>query len=93
MVAWTDKAKSSLRNIFNYIKEDSPFYAKEVKKKFIFESKKLSDFLKLGRIVPEVEDDNIRELFIYSYRMIYQIVDNNVFILTIIHSIQEFSNL
>ncbi|MBN2834785.1 MAG: type II toxin-antitoxin system RelE/ParE family toxin [Candidatus Delongbacteria bacterium] len=69
MVAWTGKAKSSLRNIFNYIREDSSFYAEEVKKKFIYESKKLSDFPKLGRIVPEVEDENIRELFIYSYRI------------------------
>ncbi len=93
MVAWTDKAKSSLKNIFYYIKEDSPFYAEEVKKKFIFESKKLSDFPKLGRIVPEVENDNIRELFVYSYRMIYQIIDSDIFILTIIHSRQDFSNL
>jgi toxin ParE1/3/4 len=93
LVAWTDKAKFSLRNIFYYIKKDSPFYATEVKNKFLFESQKLSDFPKLGRIVPEVEDENIRELFIYSYRMIYQIIDNNIFILTIIHSKQNLHNL
>ncbi len=89
MVIWTGKAKSSLKAIYNYIKVDSQFYAEEVRTKFIYESRKLEDFPKLGRIVPETEKENIRELFIYSYRMLYEIRDENVFILSIIHSKQN----
>lgn len=90
MVVWTDKAKHSLKNIYYYIKEDSSFYAEEVKRKFIFESKKLSAFPYLGRVVPEIDNVNIRELFIYSYRMIYEVINNEIYILTIIHSKQNF---
>lgn len=91
MVEWTDKAKSSLKAIYNYIKEDSLFYAEEVRNKFIIESKKLEDFPQIGRVVPESDNENIRELFIYSYRMLYEIKNDNVYILSIIHSKQNFS--
>ncbi|MBI9099698.1 MAG: type II toxin-antitoxin system RelE/ParE family toxin [Spirochaetaceae bacterium] len=59
MVVWTDKAKSSLKAIYNYIKEDSIFYAEEVRRKFISESKMLEDFPMIGRVVPETENENI----------------------------------
>jgi toxin ParE1/3/4 len=45
----------------------------------------------MGRIVPEVEDPNIRELIIYSYRLIYEISQKRIEILTIIHGKQDFS--
>lgn len=45
---------------------------------------------KMGRIVPEIEDSNIRELIIYSYRLIYEISPNRTEILAIIHGKQNF---
>ena len=44
----------------------------------------------MGRIVPEIEDPNIRELIIYSYRLIYEISPNRIEILAIIHGKQDF---
>jgi len=92
LVEWTDKAKSSLRSIYNYIRNDSGFYAEEVRYKFITESEKLNKFPRLGRIVPETSNENIRELFIYSYRMMYEIIEDNIYILSIIHSKQNYSS-
>jgi len=38
-----------------------------------------------GRIVPELNDPNVRERFIYSYRLIYEIKDDDIYIMGVIH--------
>jgi len=35
--------------------------------------------------VPEVEDSSIREIFMYSYRLIYEMRDKTINILTVAH--------
>jgi len=91
MVIWSNPAKNDLKRIHDYISADSNFYAKKVIQVIIEKAKKLEDFPQLGRIVPELRDENVRELFIYSYRLIYQITQNNVDILTIIHGKRDFN--
>ncbi|MFB5676497.1 type II toxin-antitoxin system RelE/ParE family toxin [Paenibacillus terreus] len=50
--------------------------------------------LKKGRgiIVPEMDDPNLREVFIHRYRLIYQIHNKSVIIKTIVHGAREISN-
>lgn len=69
---------------------DSEYYAKEVIEKIIAASGKLNDFLMLRRIVPELNNDNIRELFIYSYRLMYEVSDDNVNIIALVHGKRNF---
>ena len=38
-----------------------------------------------GRVVPEVGDESVRELFVKSYRLIYEIRREHVVILALIH--------
>ena len=45
----------------------------------------LSNNPRIGRIVPEIGTDEIREVFIYSYRIIYQILPKHISILAIVH--------
>ncbi len=40
---------------------------------------------RLGRIVPELDQPNIRERFVYSYRLIYEIHPKELHILADIH--------
>lgn len=40
---------------------------------------------KLGRIVPELVDLNVRERFLYSYRLIYEFTAEAIQILAVIH--------
>ena len=51
---------------------------------------KLNSFPEVGRIVPEIDDPNIRELLIYSYRLIYEVFPNKVEVLALIHSKRNF---
>jgi plasmid stabilization system protein ParE len=44
-----------------------------------------SKFPLAGRVVPEIADDNIREWFVYSYRLIYRIQDDVITIAAIVH--------
>jgi plasmid stabilization system protein ParE len=48
-------------------------------------SRALRRFSNAGRVVPEVGDDTIRERFIYSYRLIYQVRGDNVVIVAVVH--------
>lgn len=45
----------------------------------------LSRFPRSGRKVPEFDDDNIRELLAYSYRIVYRVQDNEVLVSAVIH--------
>jgi toxin ParE1/3/4 len=45
----------------------------------------------MGRVVPEIGDPNIRELIVYSYRLVYQISPQRIEILAIIHGRRDFN--
>ena len=92
MVEWTTPAKSDLREIHDYIARDSKFYAQKVTQTIVSRSEKLNDFPEIGRIVPEIGDHSIREVFVYSYRLIYEISPNGVQILALVHSKRDFSS-
>ena len=67
MVKISKPAREDLRQIYDYIAKDSLFYAREVVNNIIEAIKLIEPFPEKGRIVPELEVDNIRETFIYSY--------------------------
>ncbi len=47
----------------------------------------------LGRVVPEIGDHNIRERFVYSYRLVYKIEENRILIVSIIHGKRLLKNV
>ncbi|MBT7410016.1 MAG: type II toxin-antitoxin system RelE/ParE family toxin [Methylococcales bacterium] len=85
MVKWTRHAKKQLRHIHNYIAEDSPFYAKRVSEALVKKTIGLDDLPRKGRVVPELNEDVVRELSLYSYRILYEIKPNLIEILAVIH--------
>lgn len=91
MVKWTKPAKLDLKQVYDYIARDSKFYAKKVSQEIVEKSEKLNSFPEIGRIVPEIGDSNIRELIIYSYRLIYEIFPNRIEVLALIHSKRNFT--
>ena len=84
-IIWSEKSIDDLESIAIYIEKDSIYYAKSVVSTIFSKVDILLDFPLLGRVVPEYQDENIRELFVYSYRLIYKINKNNISIVTIIH--------
>ncbi|KAF0145485.1 MAG: plasmid stabilization system [Nitrospirae bacterium] len=90
MVKWSNPAKFDLKHIHNYIARDSKFYAQKVSAEIVEKSEKLNSFPEVGRIVPETGDPNIRELLIYSYRLIYEVFPDRVEVLALIHGKRNF---
>ncbi len=93
MVEWSEPAKQDLKLIHDYIANNSKFYAKKVSLEIVEKSKKLDIFPEIGRIVPEIGNPKIRELLIYSYRLIYEIFPNKIAILALIHDNRDFSQI
>ena len=93
MVKWSLPAKSDLKQIFDYIAKDSIYYAKNVAQTIVTKTEILTEFPEIGRVVPEIDDTNVRELIVYSYRLIYEIAPDGIEILAIIHGKRDFASL
>jgi plasmid stabilization system protein ParE len=63
-----------------------------VVRNIVNKSETLEPFPKAGRMVPEINDPNVREIFVYSYRLIYEVTPKRVEILAIVHGKRDFSN-
>ena len=67
-IRWSRRARIDLRDIKESIAKDSPSDGKQFVEKIITATEKLIDHPKLGRKVPEAEQDPIRELLLYRDR-------------------------
>ena len=92
-IQWSPEAVEDLESIAEYIGRDSLFYAKAVVNKIITVSYQLQSHPRLGRIVPEIGIDNIRERFVYSYRLIYSIQEKVILMVAIIHGKRLLENI
>jgi toxin ParE1/3/4 len=84
-VVWSSKALEDVDSIAAFISNDSPSYAAAVVKKILNTTYSLSRLPYSGRVVPEFNDETIRERFAYSYRIIYRIQDDTITIAAVIH--------
>ena len=92
-VGWTAKAYADVEQIAAYIAEDSPYYAQMVVEKIIDVSRTLDHFPERGRVAPDLEDTNVREVFVYSYRLLYEVEGNQVMILGDVHGARLMENV
>jgi len=92
MVEWSGPAKRDLKQIHDYIAQDSRYYAKRVVRNIREKSQTLEPFPNAGRVVPEINDPDVREIFVYSYRLIYEVKPKRVEILAIVHGKRDFSD-
>ena len=96
-VIWSQQSLDDIDIIAEYISRDSLYYAQQVVESIFERSDNLPDQPKAGRRVPELNDPNIRECFIYSFRLIYEIKESSIHILGVIHgkrlleSVERFS--
>ena len=86
-IVWTDLAVFELKEIYDYISYDSRRYAKNQIERIKQKTSILKSMPEIGRIVPEYDKNEIRELFEGNYRIIYRITTIDlVEILTIHHT-------
>jgi len=92
-INWTFQAKDDLKSISEYISRDSKKYAKLQILRIRERTKILKSHLEIGKIVPELDNETIRELIDGNYRIIYKVVSSGrVDILTVHHSARDLTN-
>jgi len=93
-IIWLTKADEDLLQIYNYISKDSIYYAKRTIRNIVYNTNNLLIFPYMGRKVPEVNNNMIRELFYKSYRIIYEVSNNCIYIHRVFHKSRIlYSNL
>ena len=90
-VIWSYAAVDDLEAAVEYLHQDSPSFSSSFVLRALEAGRSLSDFPERGRNVPELKNDNIREIFLHSYRLIYRIEKDKVSILAMIHGRRDFS--
>ena len=91
-IYWTDEALENIRGHVNRIRDfASEECADEWKAGMIESASVLADFPYIGKKVREyTEDENdVREIIYKGYRLVYEVVGNNVHILAVYYSRQK----
>ena len=73
-VNWTVRALDTLDDIYLHISRDAPLYAEHFVQQIFSAVDQLQHFPLSGRVVPETEHDDIREVLFQSYRIIYWVI-------------------
>jgi toxin ParE1/3/4 len=84
-IVWSRRAFQDLEAISDYIAADSQAYAAVVVRSIVHQVKLLVRFPRSGRKVPEFDDEDIRELVVYSYSIIYRLPADEIVISSVIH--------
>lgn len=82
---WSPQAIEDIEAIAEYIARDSSSYAESTIERIFQAPERLAQFPRLGRIVPERNSEFIREIFVFQYRLIYEIEGCEIHILTVVH--------
>lgn len=91
-IVWSKRGLNDFYEHLSFIEKASLENAKQVAKIIMGKIDMLEDFPKMGRIVPEFAQEEIRELIVYQYRVVYRIKNlDTVEVISIYHSKQLFS--
>lgn len=90
-VVWTENAISDLLAIKDFISQDSARRADSWISELYRAGLSLADFPERGRIVPEFDKKDIRELLIENYRIVYRVKILKVEILTVFDGHRQLS--
>jgi toxin ParE1/3/4 len=85
VLRWSQRARADLKAIHDYIAKDSPTNAKAFVRDILARAATLPETPRIGRRVPELDDPEIREVPAHSWRVIYQLRGQSVFIVTLVH--------
>lgn len=80
---WSERSVNDLIAIHRYIARDNPQTAKKWVKKLRQRARSAADASLAGRIVPEFNQQDMREVFLGNYRIVYRVRDDGILILTI----------
>ena len=82
-VEFSPEAEADLEEIALYSARDNPLAAEAWVQKLIVATEKAAVLPRAGRVVPEIEDPDIREVFLKTYRIVYRVEPARLLVLTV----------
>jgi toxin ParE1/3/4 len=87
---WSPQARREFWEIYHYLEQNDPHLAEKFAFNVYTLLEKVQKFPLMGRMVPELMIQTIREVFYKRYRIIYRYQNEIIEIITIFHSSREF---
>lgn len=88
-VFWTQTTEEHFEAIYAYIAQNSQKYALLTIDRITKKSQQIGSHPLSRRKVPEYETDQIREVFLNPYRIIYHLKPDQIHILAVIHGAMD----
>ncbi len=88
-VRWSPQALRDLDAIGDYLERSSPQYARSLVARLYTAGGALGEFPAMGRVVPEVEVEHVREIVRDGYRIVYVVVEDSIEVLAVLHGRQD----
>jgi len=82
-IVWSPLSYEILENIYEFISDKDTVAAKKLINRIFERVESISKYPERGRKVPEINRNEIREIFESEYRIIYKIEPKKIIILTI----------
>jgi toxin ParE1/3/4 len=73
-IIWSLHARDDLREIVTFIAADNPTVAESFGLRLMSKVDVLANFPLIGRVVLEENDENLREIILRPYRIIYEVI-------------------
>ena len=80
---WTDRARRDLLDTGRYIALDNAVAARRWVERLRDKARHAAANPRAGRVVPEWQCDDVREVFLKTYRIVYRVQEDGVHVLTV----------
>jgi len=91
-VIWAESASDALDEVIEYISQSSPQAGFDFLERALSTADSLTTLSERGRIVPEVGDQALRELFVHQYRLLYRVEETRIVVVGFLHGARDFTS-
>jgi len=90
-VIWSPSALKDVDSIAQYIARDSADQAALFVARLMEATDRLVEFPESGRIIPEIANSSCREILVDSYRVMYRIEGDELWITGVVHGARNWN--
>ena len=90
-VVWTEQARQMPDDAVSYVARDSRPAAERLLIQALEAASSLNVHSERGRVVPEFDRSNVRQLLVQRYRLLYEVRPAEVYVLAFVHGARDMT--